>query len=197
MTKPTFFVEEDKILASLFDEGLENLHLYKPGASPMYSERLLTLLPEDYYDKITVHEHFYLKDEYRLKGIHIDDDTTEIPDRYKGRISRTCRVLEELREAKKQYDYVFLRNVDNCLTETGEASTFTHEQLCEASRRGLIDRRVYALGGMSLDNIRAAKDLGFGGVVICGDLWNRFDIHNELDYKELITHFERLRKAIG
>ena len=30
MTKPTFFVEEDKILTALFDEGLDNLHLYKP-----------------------------------------------------------------------------------------------------------------------------------------------------------------------
>ena len=45
MTKPTFFVEEDKILANLFEEGLENLHLYKPGASPMYSERFATELP--------------------------------------------------------------------------------------------------------------------------------------------------------
>ena len=48
MTQPTFFVEEDKILTSLFDEGLEHLHLYKPGSEPMYSERLLTLLPEEY-----------------------------------------------------------------------------------------------------------------------------------------------------
>ena len=47
MTKPTFFVEEDKILTALFDEGLDNLHLYKPGAAPMYSERLLTLLPDE------------------------------------------------------------------------------------------------------------------------------------------------------
>ena len=53
MTKPTFFVEEDKILANLFEEGLENLHLYKPGASPMYSERLLTLLGDDYRNRIT------------------------------------------------------------------------------------------------------------------------------------------------
>ena len=59
MTKPTFFVEEDKILANLFEEGLENLHLYKPGASPMYSERLLTLLGDDYRNRITVHGHFY------------------------------------------------------------------------------------------------------------------------------------------
>lgn len=37
MTKPTFFVEEDKILATLFDEGMDNLHLYKPDSSPMYA----------------------------------------------------------------------------------------------------------------------------------------------------------------
>ena len=57
MTKPSFFVEEDKIIATLFNEGLDNLHLYKPGSAPFYSERLLTLLPDEYYRKITVHDH--------------------------------------------------------------------------------------------------------------------------------------------
>ena len=28
MTKPTFFVEEDKILTTLFEEGMENLHIH-------------------------------------------------------------------------------------------------------------------------------------------------------------------------
>ncbi len=197
MTKPTFFVEEDKILASLFDEGLDNLHLCKPGAEPMYSERLLTLLSDDYYDKITVHDNFYLKDEYNLKGIHLDTDNTEMPARYKGRISRTCRVLEHLKEAKKKSDYVFLGNVFDSQTDREQKAAFSPEELKEASRRGLIDRHVYALGGMNLDNLYVAKELGFGGVVICGDLWNRFDIHNELDYKNLITHFEKIRKAVG
>lgn len=197
MTKPTFFVEEDKILSSLFDEGMENLHLSKPDAAPMYSERLLTLLPEDCYDRITVHDHFYLKDEYRLKGIHLESLSAETPPKYKGRISRTCRNLDELKEAKKKSDYVFLRNIFDSQTNETEHSNFTTEQLKEASRKGLIDKRVYAVGGMKLDNIRNAKDLGFGGVVICGDLWNRFDIHNELDYKELIAHFDKIRKAIG
>ncbi len=54
-----------------------------------------------------------------------------------------------------------------------------------------------SLGGICPDNIKTAKDLGFGGVVACGDLWNKFDIHNEPDYKELISHFEKLRKAIS
>ena len=71
------------------------------------------------------------------------------------------------------------------------------EELKEASRRGLIDRHVYALGGMNLDTIKTAKDLGFGGIVISGDLWNRFDIHQEVGYQQLIDHFVKLRKAIG
>ena len=197
LTKSTFFVEEDKILASLFDEGMENLHLFKPGSSPMYSERLLTLLPEEWHKKITVHEHFYLKSEYNLAGIHIDNpQKDEVPNGYRGQISRTCNNIDLLRDLKRTSQYVFLKNIYDCIEFKEEKSTFTMQQLEEASSQGLIDKRVYALGGMSLENVRVAKALGFGGVVICGDLWNRFNIHNELDYKKLIAHFDKLRKAI-
>ena len=197
MTQPTFFVEEDKILTSLFDEGLDCLHLYKSNASPMYSERLLTLIPNEYYNKITVHDNFYLKEEYKLRGIHIDDVSAPAPKGYKGHISRTCTAIDKLKEAKKNADYVFLKYIFDSQTEADRKASFTEAELKEASRRGLIDRHVYALGGMNLDNIRLAKDLGFGGVVISGDLWNRFNIHQELDYRALIAHFVKLRKAIG
>ena len=197
MTQPTFFVEEDKILASLFDGGLDNLHLYKPHSEPMYSERLLTLLPKEYYSKITVHDNYYLKEEYKLRGIHIEDISAPAPKGYRGNISRSCNKLEELKAAKKNADYVFLKYIFDSQTETDRKASFTMYELKAASRHGLIDRHVYALGGMNLDNIRIAKDLGFGGVVISGDLWNRFNIHQELDYKALINHFSKLRKAIG
>ncbi|MBQ9187090.1 MAG: thiamine phosphate synthase [Prevotella sp.] len=197
MTQPTFFVEEDKILTSLFDEGLDNLHLYKPGSSPMYSERLLTLLSEDICAKTTVHGNFYLKEEYKLKGIHIDDETTPPPARYKGHVSRTCTHLDQLKEAKRHADYVFLKYIFDSQTEPDRKATFTMDELKEAARRGLIDRHVYALGGMNIDTVKAAKDLGFGGIVVSGDLWNRFNIHQELDYQALIDHFSKLRKAVG
>lgn len=196
-TQPTFFVEEDKILTSLFEEGLDNLHLYKPGSEPIYSERLLTLLSDDYYKKITVHDNFYLKEEYKLRGIHIDDETTPAPKGYRGNISRTCTHLDQLKTAKKNADYVLLKYIFDSQTEPDQKASFTAEELKEASRRGLIDRHVYALGGMNLDTIKMAKDLGFGGIVISGDLWNRFNIQQELDYQALIDHFAKLRKAIG
>ena len=111
MTQPTYFVEEDKILTSLFEEGLDCLHLYKPGTSPMYAERLLTLLADEYYSKIVVHDHFYLKEEYKLRGIHLDNDETVIPHGYKGKISRTCTKIEGLKEAKRNSEYVFLKRI--------------------------------------------------------------------------------------
>ena len=196
LTKPTFFVEENQILTALFEEGLENLHLYKPHSEPVYSERLLTLINDDYYRKITVHDHFYLREEYGLHGIHLDTANAELPYGYRGNVSRTCHAIDELREAKKKSSYVFLQNIYDSQSNPLDRQSFTLSELESAGRQGLIDRKVYAMGGINLDNIRLMRDLGFGGVVICGDLWNRFNIHHEQDFKELIAHFQKLQKAV-
>ena len=197
LTKATFFVEEDKILTTLFEEGMDNLHLYKPDSEPVYSERLLTLLSEDYYRKITVHDHFYLREEFGLKGIHLNTADAELPYGYKGHFSCTCHSIAELHDAKKKADYVFLKTIFDSQSNPKDKQTISEEELREASKKGLIDKHVYAMGGINLDNIRQIRDLGFGGVVICGDLWNRFNIHHEQDYKELITHFQKLQKAVN
>lgn len=197
MTRPTFFVEEDKILAALFDEGLDNLHLYKPDSEPMYSERLLSLLPDSCYKRITVHDNYYLKEEFKLNGIHIESETAPAPKGYKGHLSRTCTHLDQLKEAKRNADYVFLKYIGDSQSEPDCKASFTPLQLEQAARSGLIDRHVYALGGMNLETVRMVKDLGFGGIVICGDIWNRFNIQQEVDYQSVIDHFSRLRKAIG
>ncbi len=127
----------------------------------------------------------------------MDIPEDKIPYDYKGKYSRTCTDLSMLAEMKKKSNYVFLKNIFDCIEFKDEKSTFTMPQLEEAASKGLIDKKVYALGGMSLENINIARELGFGGVVICGDLWNRFDIQNERDFKDIITHFEKLRKAVS
>lgn len=197
MTQTTFFVEEDKILSTLFEEGLDILHLYKPGAEPIYSERLLSLIDHDYHKRIMVHDHFYLKEEYNLKGIHLPTANATAPDDYRGSVSRTCHHIDELKAAKKQSDYVFLKTMFDSQTYPADKRTLSVEDLEQASRKGLIDRKVIAMGGMNLDNLHIARELGFGGVLICGDLWNRFNIHHEIDFKGLLTHFQKLRKAVG
>ena len=196
MTKPTFFVEEDKILSNLLEEGMDFLHICKTDSSPVYTERLLSLIPEEYYKKIVVHGHYYLYEEYGLRGIHIDDPIAQLPTGYKGKFSRTCNAIEQLKEAKKGAEYVFLKNIFRDSSKNGEAQNLTTEKITDARRLGLIDRHVYAIGGVNIDNLREIKQMGFGGVVICGDIWKRFDIHHQQDYKELLNHFDRIRKIV-
>ena len=106
ITTPEYFVEEDQILNALFEEGLDTLHLRKPGTEAVYAERLLTLIPEKYHKKIVIHDHFYLCNEYKLKGIHLNSRNPIAPDNYSGHISASCHTLEEVQEDKKTCEYV-------------------------------------------------------------------------------------------
>lgn len=197
LSSPHFFVEEDKIISSLFEEGLDILHLRKPDTEPVYSERLLTLMPREHHSRIITNDHFYLKEEFQLMGIHLSARNPMPPQNYNGLITRSCNSLEELAEAKRDSQYVILKDVFDSLSDPERKSKYTPEQLREAGRRGLIDRHVIAQTGISLDTIPQAADMGFGGVIVYNDLWKRFNIHSGMDYKALITHFRQLRKATG
>ncbi len=195
MTQPDFFVEEDKILTSLFDKGMEQLLLFKPDSSPVYSERLLYLIPEEYHEKIYVHEHFYLKNECSLGGIYLAHEAQQ-PEHYKGNVCQSCHSIEQLRLAKKHATTVCLENVFDA-TPSETRSAYTQEELKEAAKQGIIDKKVYASGHLTLENINLAKEVGFGGLVVCEDLWKLFNIQHQDDYKELLQHFEKLKKAVS
>lgn len=193
ITTPYFFVEEHQILTALFDEGLETLHLRKPDTEPVYSERLISLIPQPFRRRIVVHDHFYLKSEYGLRGIHINSRSPQLPVGYKGFITCTCRTFEEVSRLKKKMDYVLLSPIFG-EAEDG-AHAFSPQQIEAQARAGLIDKKVYALGSVTLKNIRQVRDWGFGGAVVYGDIWNRFDQYTAQDFKDVITHFRKLRKA--
>ena len=195
MTTPYFFVEEHQIINALFDEGLEILHLRKPETEPVYSERLLTLINENYRRRIVVHDHFYLKNEYNLKGIHLNYRNPELPLKYKGHISCSCHTEQEIMAHKKACDYVFLSSRFNVQGDGSYSADFQPSVLRSMASRKVIDRKVMAFGGVNLDNIAQVKSLGFGGAVILGDIWNRFSIHSTQDFKGVIQHFRKLRKA--
>ena len=196
ITPPTYFVEEDKIITALFEEGLDLLHLRKPDTAPIYAERLLTLIPEQYHNRIVVHGHFYLKDEFKLKGVHLNSRNPHLPGNYKGHISRSCHSLEEVKEHKKNCDYVFLSPVFDSISKKDYHANYTPEEIRKAHKSGIIDKKVIALGGIDTDNIRQVKSYGFGGAAIMGALWNKFDSCMDRDFDLVIEHFKKLKKLI-
>ena len=190
VTTPTFFVEEDKIITALFEEGLDVLHLRKPETPAMYSERLLTLIPDKYHRRIVTHEHFYLKEEFNLMGIHLNARNPKEPHDYYGHISCSCHSVEEVKNRKHFYDYVFMSPIYDSISKVNYYSTYTAEELREAQRAKIIDSKVMALGGINEDNLLEIKDFGFGGAVVLGDLWNRFDACQDQNYLAVIEHFK-------
>lgn len=136
LTMPDFFIEEHQILTALFDEGLELLHLRKPDSESVYLERLLTLIPETYRKRIVLHDHFYLKSEYNLAGIHLNNRNPLPPQNYKGQVSRSCHSAEEVLQYKKNYDYLFLSPIFNSISKEGYKSNFRQmRSLCWQRKR--------------------------------------------------------------
>ncbi len=194
ITTPTFFIEEDKIITALFEEGLDTLHLRKPETSAMYCERLLTLIPSKYHRRIVTHEHFYLKEEFDLMGIHLNARNQKEPHDYDGHLSCSCHSTEEVKRKKHFYDYVFLSPIYDSISKVNHYSTYTPEELRQAQRERIIDQKVMALGGINEDNLLEIKDFGFGGAVVLGDIWNKFDAYSARNYRGIIQHFKKLKK---
>lgn len=197
MTTPYFFVEEHCILTALFDEGLEVLHLRKPYTEPVYSERLLSLIPEVYRKRIVTHDHFYLKNEYGLGGIHLNSRNPHVPDGYKGMISCSCHSIEEVERMRRACNYVILSPIFDSISKDGYLSPFPPELLHEYASRGLIDTKVMAMGGIDEYNLAQIKDYGFGGAVVLGAVWNRFSVYSTPDFRGVIAHFRKLRRVAG
>ena len=195
LTTPYFFIEEHQILTALFDEGLECLHFRKPGAESVYSERLISLIPEVYRKKIVLHDNFYLQKEYNLAGIHLNGRNPEPPVGYKGQVSRSCHTVEEVIQNKKSFDYLFLSPIFDSISKENYHAKFTDEDLRQLSKDKVIDRKVMALGGVNVEHIMQAKEYGFGGVVVMGDLWQYFNRHKTSDFKDVLNHFRKLKKA--
>jgi len=195
MTAPTFFVEEDKILAELFASGMEYLHLLKPHASRTLLERLLKLLPQEVLEATIIHGNSTLKDTYQLAGVNLDSNTPSPSWWKRGKVTRTCKSIDQLAAARKQADWVLLDGVFG-RTANPDLPPLSHAEIERASEQGLLGKRVYALGDITPDNIRAVRDYGFGGAVLSMSLWQSFDIHSDADFKGPIDFFERCRGAV-
>lgn len=193
-TTPLFFTEEDKIITALFEEGLDVLHVHKKQAQPILYERLLSLIPEQYHQQIVMQEHFYLAEEYNLQGIHLTRRNPNPPENYSGRLSHCAYSLEDLQKKKnKDLQYISLKYVFDSISGL-ESSHYSIQDLQDAARKGIVDRKTIAQTGINKDNISIVKDLGFGGILLCGDIWQRFNPHSGQDFRDLIGEFRKIKK---
>lgn len=173
ITSPGFLQGEADFIDRLFGHGLDRLHLRKPGADIGECRRLLDGISREWLPRIVVHDNFGLCREYGLGGVHLNGRNPMAPPNHEGSVSRSCHSLEEISRYKGECDYLTLSPIFNSISKQGYMAAFGPGQLAAARDSGLIDSRVIALGGVTLENIPRVKELGFGGVAILGDVWQR------------------------
>ena len=179
ITMPEMFPGEADVVNTLFANGIQRLHLRKPGASEQEMAEWIGRIDLPFRQRIIVHDHHRLLRTMGLGGIHLNARNPEAPawfsaERQKRRsvtLSRSCHSLEEIAQWKGVCDYLFLSPIFDSISKGGYTSAFTRETLLQAYHDGLFSKPVYALGGVSADNIRSIYDYGFAGAAVIGSLW--------------------------
>ena len=171
ITRPGFYPGEADDIGHLMRAGLRILHLRKPEATSMELEELLRQIPAEWHRRITLHGSFELIERWPIGGVHLNRRNPLPPAGYRGRISRSCHTLEEVAQWKPRCRYVFLSPIYDSVSKAGYRSAFTLDTLRQAQAEGIIDHRVVALGGISLERLPQVHQLGFGGAALLGDVW--------------------------
>ena len=173
ITLPWLFVgEATRIVALLQRREVDYVHIRKPGARREDMEKLVESIPQAYRNRIVLHDHFPLAEKYQLFGIHLNRRNPDVSRGWKGSVSRSCHSLEEVVRWKDRCDYVTLSPIFDSISKAGYRSAFTREEIAEAARKGIIDEKVMALGGVTFDKMKEVTAMGFGGGMILGDAWN-------------------------
>lgn len=187
ITTPNFIECEASVIPHLLQLGVDLVHIRKPSATSEQLALLLNSLPTWCYDQLVVHDCLELANKYNLKGVHLNRRNHTVPDNFKGSVSMSCHSLEEVEVKKDMADYVFLSPIFNSISKNGYNSAFSKEELHNAMKQGTIDKKVIALGGVSLANIETVKDLGFGGAALLGDIWYRTESPDFDEYIKSLT----------
>lgn len=166
--------EADVILRLLGNENFWRVHIRKD--SPFDSRALLALIPERLRHRISLHNATF--EDVQLFpgiGVHLTGKTPQVPAGFKGTVSISCHTLDEVALAGDSCAYVFLSPIYDSVSKTGYKGAFSHSQLIEASKNGLL-KNVIALGGVRSAKIEDVRHLGFYGAAMLGEIWENEEI---------------------
>lgn len=162
-------------LTRLFEEGLEFYHFRKPSKNYKQHGAYLNQIDKKYHNRIVVHYHHELVNEFNLKGIHFQEqkrrDHIDNPSNYFKNlqmfgktISSSFHEPEDLANCYFEFDYHLLSPVFSSISKKGyEGRGFDVNH---------INKKIVGMGGVTPDNLSEFDTLGFKGVGVLGGVWN-------------------------
>ncbi|MBL6445157.1 thiamine phosphate synthase [Fulvivirga sp. 29W222] len=165
---------ETDLWIQLLEVGVGKIHVRKPGMSVEHLLGLVTKVPSPYRDKITVHYYPEVTLKAKTRGLHLSYEHI-----IKGRVilpahhelSASTHSWDEARKALKTCSYCFISPVYNSISKKGYHANPDLSHVPD----DLKGHKIFALGGISQQNIKEVLNMGFYGAAVMGTLWEQPD----------------------
>lgn len=192
-TLPYELLFESKKIDDLFNAGLEELHIRKPGYSKAQYVKLLDAIDTKYHSRIVIHQYFSLVKKYKLKGIHTSPSFFNGPvgklrlwslgDLDNFQISTTIQNVDKLKSTSDIFEAIFVGPLYKKYSEGNVKSNFDTFEMKNAISN--TKKRAYAMGGISLKNQERIGSLGFTGLILQSGIWKSDNVLNAFNAFQL------------
>lgn len=180
------------MICHALDCGIDRIHLRKPRASAAELQDLVLQIPQRLHARLSLHSHHQLVERFPDLRIHLNARNPLPPAGLLTPFSRSCHSFEELAAAPRA-EYSFLSPIFNSISKSGYSSAFPADALERASRSGIINSSVTALGGIVPEYIPRLIELGFGGAAMLGYLWADLNLETIKKRIDAAIHYSQKR----
>lgn len=178
ITNPIPTTNEIKTIHSLFENGLELLHVRKPSFSTVEMKGFLLEIKSDYRQQLVLHSHHQLAPAFGINRIHFTEKTRiettkESLKNWKEKgftLSTSIHQMADFEELSDDFDYAFFGPVFESISKPDYVSNLDFKK--ELQQRKNNKTTLIALGGITFDKIKKTLEYGFNDVALLGTIWN-------------------------
>ncbi|REH00154.1 thiamine phosphate synthase [Flavobacterium aquicola] len=183
ITNPISIANEICTIHSLFENGLELLHIRKPNFGETEMKQFLSDINHNYRERLVLHNYHCLAEKFNIKRIHISESKRKVTlmlpsklpfDTYTRNgfhLSTSVHTIEDFNALENVFEYAFLSPVYPSISKE---NYFSKTDMFEAVKnRNNYTTKLIALGGIESKNIKQTLKNGFDNVALLGTIWNR------------------------
>jgi len=194
ISNPEFIPDEAELINSLFREGLVCLHIRKPESSEDKFRALINKIDPDFTDRIAIHQHHNLTEEFGIKRLHFTEKDRKMvdPEILKTLKSNTFLLstsihdLAEMDSLSPYFNYAFFGPVFDSISKTGYKRVLPDDFYIKSESKKIT---LIGLGGISIENLEKVREMNFDGAAVLGLLWK--------EPENVIAKFREIRDLVN
>lgn len=183
ITNPIPIANEINTIHSLFENGLELLHIRKPNFSDSEMKQFISEIKLEERRRLVLHSHHHLAAIFGINKIHFSESKRKtmqlLPgkspfEKYKTNdfhLSTSVHSIEDFNDLNCAFEYAFLSPVFPSISKENYSSK---TNLLEAIKnRTNFRTKLIALGGIEPKNTEQTLKKGFDNIASLGSIWNQ------------------------